>query len=132
MRMLKSAIQNAEIEKQGKLKDLSVKLDEEEILALLRRQAKQLEEALADFVKGGRADLVEQTKAELAAVKAYLPAGLSDEDLKALVEEAVKETGASGPSDFGRLMGVVMKKVAGRADGNTVRAAVLKLLNVNQ
>lgn len=129
LRMLKAAIKNAEIEKRVKVKDLKTTLTDEEIVALLRRQIKQLEEAAQDFARGGRQDLVTANQAEIEVLKAYLPAGLTDKELEALVEEAIKETSAAGPAEFGRLMGAVMKKVGGRAEGNTVRAAVLKLLN---
>lgn len=131
LRMLKAAIKNAEIEKRTKVKDLKAILIDEEIVALLRRQIKQLEEAAQDFARGGRPDLVAANQAEIETLKAYLPAGLSETELMALIEETVKELGEVGPQAAGRVIGAVMKKAGGRAEGNKVREAVNKILSSN-
>lgn len=129
LRMLKSAIKNAEIEKRTKAgTGEEAFLTDDEILALLRRQAKQLEEDLADFQKGERADLVEKTQAELVVIKSYLPQAMNDADLQTLVESILLELGKVTVKDMGRVMGAVMKKGGGRADGNKVREMVLKKL----
>ena len=129
LRMLKSAIKNAEIEKRTKSgTDEGIALTDDEVVALLRRQAKQLEEALADFQKGNRADLVEKTQAELVIIKVYLPQTMSEADLRALVDSTWLELGEVSAKDLGRAMGAVMKKAGGRADGNKVREMVLKKL----
>lgn len=129
LRMLKSAIKNAEIEKRTKAgTGEEAALTDDEILALLRRQVKQLEDALADFQRGGRADLVEKTEAELAVIKSYLPQGMSEAELRALVDSTLSELGEVSAKDIGRVMGAVMKKVGGRADGNKVRGMVSEKL----
>lgn len=128
LRLIKAAVANAEIEKHGRVKDLTAKLTDEEVLAVLRRQAKQTEEALPDFEKGGRRDLAEQAKAELAILKSYLPAGLSEAELNVLVETTIQEMGAVGPRDLGRVMGAVMKTAGGRAEGNVVKEMVSERL----
>lgn len=127
LRMLKSAIKNAEIEKRTKSgAGEDVSLTDDEVMALLRRQVKQLEEAMIDFQKGNRADLVEKTEAELAVIKSYLPQGMSEAELRALVDSTLSELGEVTAKDIGRVMGAVMKKAGGRADGNKVREIVAK------
>lgn len=129
LRMLKSAIKNSEIEKRTKAgTGEDVVLTDDEALALLRRQVKQLEEAAADFQKGGRADLVEKTQAELSVIKSYLPPSMSEVELQALVESTLSELGAVSVKDIGRVMGAVMKKAGGRADGNKVKEMANKKL----
>lgn len=129
LRMLKSAIKNAEIEKRTKAgTGEEIALTDDEVMALLRRQAKQLEEALADFQKGNRADLVEKTQAELVIIKSYLPQAMSDAELQALVDSTLQELGKVSVKDLGKIMGAVMKKAGGRADGNKVREIVFKKL----
>ena len=129
LRMLKSAIKNAEIEKRTKSgAGEDVSLTDEEVMALLRRQVKQLEEAAADFQKGGRADLVEKTQAEVAVIKTYLPQGMSDAELQALVDSTLRELGEVSIKDLGKIMGLIMKKAGGKADGNKVREMVSKKL----
>lgn len=129
LRMLKSAIKNAEIEKRTKSgagEDAS--LTDDEVMALLRRQVKQLEEAMIDFQKGNRADLVEKNQGELKIIKAYLPRAMGEEELQALVDATLKELGEVSAKDLGKIMGAVMKKAGGKADGNKVRETVLKKL----
>ncbi|MEK9182998.1 MAG: GatB/YqeY domain-containing protein [Patescibacteria group bacterium] len=129
LRMLKSAIKNDEIAKRTKSgvgEDAS--LTDDEIMALLRRQVKQLEEAAADFKKGNRADLVEKTQAELTIIRAYLPQAMSEAELQTLVDSTLRELGEVSVKDIGRVMGAVMKKAGGKADGNKVREMVSKKL----
>ncbi len=118
LRVLWSQIRNEEINKQHELTD-------EEAIAVAARQVKQLTDALGDFRNAGRTDLIEQTEGELQILTKYLPAQLSDDELATAVREAVQ---ASGVSDIGKVMGLVMKTVKGKADGNRVRAAVEKVL----
>ena len=103
-------------------------LTNDEALALLRRQVKQLEDAMVDFQKGNRADLVEKTQAEVAIIKAYLPQGMTDAELEPLVDSILQELGEVSAKDLGKIMGAVMKKAGGRADGNKVREMVSKKL----
>jgi hypothetical protein len=131
LRMLKSALQNAVIEKRAKVTAPEggvVELEDKEILDIIRRQVKQTKDALNDFATGGRTDLAEQAKTELTVLEAYLPAGLPEAELIKVVDEAIAELQATGPGDMGKVMGLVMKKTAGTADGNKVKELVAKKL----
>lgn len=129
LRMLKSAIKNAEIEKRTKSgAGEDVSLTDDEVMALLRRQVKQLEEAMIDFQKGNRLDLVEKNQEELMVIKTYLPQAMGEAELQALVDATLKELGEVGAKDLGKIMGAVMKKAGGKADGNKVREMVSKKL----
>ena len=117
LRMLMTAIKNTEVEKLHELSD-------DEVLDVIGREAKRRRESLDAFSKGGRADLVEKETAELNVLEAYLPDKLSDEELAALVDQAVAETGASSPKQMGEVMKALMPKIRGRADGAQVSALV--------
>ena len=121
IRMLKASIQNEEIA-QGH--DLSA----EEELTVLSREVKQRRDSLAEFEKAGRDDLCDQLKEEIAVVQRYMPEQLSYDELFAIVKEVIQEVGASQMSDFGKVMGAVMPKVKGKADGNEVNAIVKEQL----
>src|SRR5688572_8549148 len=97
-------------------------------LAILRRERKRRLDAAAQFREAGRDDLVAGEEAEAELIGAYLPAELPDEELNALVAEAVAEAGATSPKDMGGVMKLVMPRVAGRADGRRVSAAVKEIL----
>jgi uncharacterized protein YqeY len=99
-------------------------LSDDDVLGVLRREAKKRREAAAAFADGGRPDRAERELAEERVVSAYLPVQLSDDELGALVREAVADTGASGPQALGTVMKAVGPKVAGRAEGGRVAAAV--------
>ena len=122
IRMIQSLIKRREIEKRGELTD-------EEIVQLLMKYAKQRKESIELFQKGGRQDLVEKEKAELAVVESYLPKQMSEEEVRALVEEAIRESGATSPKDLGKVMKLVMPKVKGRADGSLVNRIAKELLS---
>jgi len=122
IRMIQSLIKNAEIEKRGELTD-------EEIVQLLMKYAKQRKESIELYQKGGRQDLVEKEKAELAVVESYLPKQMSEEEVRALVEEAIRESGATSPKDLGKVMKLVMPKVKGRADGSLVNRIAKEFLS---
>ncbi len=121
IRMLQALIKNAEIDKRGELTD-------EEIISLLQKYAKQRRESIEMYEKGGRQDLVEKEKRELEIVEGYLPKQMSEEEIRELVAEVIKEVGASSPKDFGKVMQAVMPKVKGRADGSLVNRVVRELL----
>ncbi|CAB1129629.1 conserved protein of unknown function [Candidatus Hydrogenisulfobacillus filiaventi] len=95
-------------------------LDDDGIVGVLSKEIKQRRDAIPDFRRGNRPDLVEQAEAEIAILEEYLPAPLSPAELEALVEEAVAETGASGPRDMGKVMGWLRPRTRGRADGKAV------------
>jgi len=121
VRMLRSAVKNAEIDARKTLSDA-------EVLDVLAREVKQRKDALQDFEKAGRTDLAEQAKAELEIIQRYLPQPLTEEELTRLVEETIRETGASSKADMGKVMGALMPKVKGRADGKQVNAVVQRML----
>lgn len=98
-------------------------------LAVLRRERKRRQESARAFRDGGRPELAEAEEAEAAIIEAYLPAELDDAELERLVAEAVAASGASSPKDMGKVMPLVMDKVAGRADGRRVSGMVKTALN---
>jgi uncharacterized protein YqeY len=100
----------------------------EDEIAVLRRERKRRLEAAEAFREGGSADRAEGEEAEAREIERYLPAEMSNDDLAALVDEAIAESGASAPGDMGKVMGAVMPKVGGRADGKRVSAAVRERL----
>jgi len=103
-------------------------LEEAEVVQCLRAAVKKRNESVDLFRKGGREDLVEKETAEIRVLEGYLPAGLSPEELGALVDEAVRETGAAAPRDMGKVMKVLVPRVAGRADGAVVSRLVQERL----
>jgi uncharacterized protein YqeY len=124
LRMVKSALKYAAIEKSG----ADAVVDDETATSVLRKQIKQREDAVDEFEKGGRPEMAEKEKAEIAVLAAYLPTALSAEELTALVKEAIAETGATGKAQMGAVMKVAQAKVAGRADGKSLSAEVQKHL----
>ena len=126
LKMLRAAISNAEIEKRGKGE--GDELSDEEIEAVVSKEAKKRREALEIYEREGREDLAERERKELEVLSAYLPEQLSEEEVRRLAEEAIKEAGASGPKEMGKVMAVLMPKVKGRADGSLVSRIVKELL----
>jgi uncharacterized protein YqeY len=122
LRFTLAAIKYAEIEKRGPLTP-------EDELALLQRETKRRADSIDQFRAGKREDLVANEEAQLAVLRRYLPAALSDEALATLVAEVIAETGAAGPKDMGRVMPVLMQRVAGRADGRRLSTAVRDALS---
>ncbi|MDH6365113.1 uncharacterized protein YqeY [Enterococcus sp. PF1-24] len=122
IRMLKASIQNEQIK-------IGQELNAEEELAVLAREMKQRRDSLTEFEKADRTDLSEKVKGEIAIVAKYLPEQLSDEEIRNIVKEAIAKTGATSPKEFGKVMGLVMPQVRGKADGNQVNAVVKELLN---
>ncbi|MGE0135632.1 MAG: GatB/YqeY domain-containing protein [Dehalococcoidia bacterium] len=103
-------------------------LTDQEAIAALQREARQRRDSIEQYRAGGRQDLVDHEEAELAIIASYLPADLTDNELEALVREAIAEAGAAGPGDVGKVMGPLMKRVAGRAEGGRVNALVREML----
>jgi uncharacterized protein len=120
-RMVLAAIQQVEVDKQTKLDDAAV-------MGLLQKEIKNRREAIEEARKANRSDLIADNEAEIKVLEAFLPKAMSAEDLRLLVQEAIAETGASAPADMGKVMKVVMPKVAGRAAGDQVSAMVKELL----
>ncbi|HEX6233445.1 MAG TPA: GatB/YqeY domain-containing protein [Jiangellaceae bacterium] len=119
IRMALTAITNAEVAgKQAR------KLTDDEVTAVLTKEAKKRREAAQAFRDGGREDRAQREDAEAAVLADYLPEPLSDDELARLVDAAIAETGAESPRDMGKVMKLVQPQVAGRADGSKVAAAV--------
>ncbi len=121
VRMVLAAVRQVEIDKQ-------VKLDEPAVLAIIQKEIKTRREAVEEARGANRPDIVAATEAEIVALQAYLPQAMSADELKTLVEAAIAEAGAASPSDMGKVMKLLMPRVAGRAPGDQVSAAVRQLL----
>lgn len=121
IRMLKASLQNEQIK-------VGHELNDEEELTILSREMKQRRDSLTEFEKAGREDLVEKVKSEIIIVEKYLPQQLSEEEIRQIVSQAIANTNATSASEFGKVMGVVMPQVKGKADGNQVNAIVKELL----
>ena len=113
LRLLKNGLHNREI-------DLRRELNEAEFLQLLSGMVKQRRDSIEQFDKGGRPDLVEKEEAELKVIQEFLPAQMSEADLDAIIAEVIRETGAAGVRDMGKVMKVLLPRVAGTADGKAV------------
>lgn len=124
LRMLKSALKYSAIEHGG----ASEKLSDADAITVLRKQVKQREDAIMSFEQGGRPELAEKEKMEIAIIKSYLPQGLSEQELQAIVEEAIKEVGATSKAQMGAVMKAAQTKAAGRADGRQLSAIVQQML----
>ncbi len=124
LRMLKSALKYAAIEKSG----AEGELNDGETTQVLRKQVKQRQDSIESFERGGRAELAEKEKSELAILNDYLPAGLSAEELSRLVRETIAETGATSKTQMGAVMKALGPKIAGRADGKSLSQEVQRQL----
>ena len=122
IRLVEAAIKNAEIEKRGG------ELSEQDIQAILQRQVKQRQDSIEQYEQAGRSDLADVERAEIAVIEAYLPQQMSRAEIEAAARDVIQQTGASGPSDRGKVMGQLMPKLRGQADGATVNAVVSELL----
>lgn len=125
LRALKSALMNAAIEKGN----LSIVLEESEVLAVIRKQIKQRVDSCEQFENAGRPELAATEKTEIEILTRYLPAALSDTELLAIIEQAVADTGATGKADMGKVMKRSQELADGRADGKLLSAAVIKRLS---
>ena len=123
LRMLLAAVQKEQV-----AGDVARRLDDDELQAVLRREAKKRREAATAFEDAGRPDRAERERAELAVVEGYLPTQLDDDELTALVAAAIADTGAEGPRAMGQVMKAVTASAAGRADGRRVSAEVRRQL----
>ena len=119
IRMLLSAITNEEVS--GKSARV---LTDDEIITVLSREAKKRREAVEAYVAAKRTDLADKEKAEGEVIAEYLPAQLSEEEIKKMITDAIAETGASGPAGMGSVMKVLSPKIAGKADGGVVSGLV--------
>lgn len=117
IRMVKSSLQNEQIK-------LGRELNEDESLTVLNREVKQRKDSLHEFAKAGRDDLASKLQMELEILQEYMPKQLSEDELLAIVKETIEEVGASSKADMGKVMGAIMPKVKGKADGGLVSRLV--------
>lgn len=122
IRMVRATIKNVEI-------DRKKELSEDEVLDILAKEVKMRRDAMEEFTKGNRLDLVEQLEQEIAILMLYLPQQLSEAEVRIMVTDAVAEAQATTPKDMGKVMAVLMPKVKGRADGKLVNGIVRELLS---
>jgi|LGVE01.1.fsa_nt_gb uncharacterized protein YqeY len=120
--MLRAAVKQIEVDQRRILND-------EEILDIVVSQVKQKRSVIDEFLKGGREDLAQEAREEIAVLEKYLPEQLSMDELKAIVADVMSETGASTMKDMGKVMGILNPQVKGRADGKTVSQIVKDFLN---
>ena len=125
VRMLKSALKYAAIAKSGAEAELS----DAEASQVIRKQVKQRQDSIESFEKGGRAELAEKEKEELAILNGYLPQPMSDDEISKIVRETIAEAGASSRTQMGVVMKALQTKVAGRVDGRALSAEVQKQLS---
>ena len=121
IRMALAAVKQAEVDKR-------IELDDAAIMALLQKEIKNRRESLEEAKKANRPDLIEANEAEIKVLEVFLPKAMPTEELRALVQAAIAETGAAGPTDMGKVMKLVMPRVAGRAPNDMVSATVKELL----
>ncbi len=122
IRLLTAAIKQREV-------DERIELNDEQVLSVLEKMIKQRKDSITQFEAGGRQDLADKEKAELIVLSAYMPAQLGEAEVQAEVQAAVAQTGAAGPQDMGKVMGVLKGKLAGRADMTAVSAIVKATLS---
>ena len=121
VRMALAAVKQAEVDKR-------IELDETAVMGLLQKEIKNRRESLEEAKKVNRLDLIEANEAEIQVLQAFLPKAMPAEELRALVQAAITETGAASPADMGKVMKTVMPRVAGRAPNDMVSAMVRELL----
>ena len=124
LRLLKAALKNAAIEKVGADGELS----DADAITVILKQVKQRQDSIESFEKGGRPELAEKEKAEIAVLNDYLPQAMSAEELQKMVSESIAEVGATSRAQMGAVMKALQPKVAGRADGKTLSAEVARQL----
>ncbi len=119
--MIRAAIKQKEV-------DDKVELDDDGIIEIISKQLKEKKNAIEDFKKGQRQDLVEQTEKEMEILLEYLPKQLSEDEIREIVADTIKKVNATSMKDMGLVMKSVMPKIKGRADGNTVNKIVREIL----
>ena len=121
VRMALAAVKQVEVDKR-------VELDDTAVMALLQKEIKNRRESLEEAKKANRPDLVADNEAEIKALEAFLPKAMPEEELRAIIQAAIAETGAASPADMGKVMKIVMGKVAGRAPNDAISRTVRELL----
>ena len=126
VRSIKKVIIEKEVELRGKGKDA---LSPEDEIQVLMQQAKQRRDSIEQYSKAGREDLAEKEKAELAVIETYLPEQMSDEEVEKIIVEVITKVGATTAKDFGKVMGLAMKQLKGKADGKKIQEIVKSKLS---
>lgn len=122
LRMLKSSIKNAEIDKKTELND-------SDVIAVLKKEIKQRKDSIEAYKEAGRAESVEQESKEMELLSSYLPSQMSEEDIRTIAQEAITQIGASGMQDMGKVISSIMQKHGDSVDGGTVSKIVKELLS---
>lgn len=122
LRLISAAIKQREV-------DERIELDEPDTMAVLDKLMKQRRESIAQYSKAGRDDLVEQEQVEIEVIQAYLPAQLSDDEVNALIDSAISESGAASVKDMGKVMAIVKPQMQGKADMSSVSQSIKARLN---
>jgi uncharacterized protein YqeY len=117
IRMVQAAIKQREV-------DERITLDDAQVIAVLEKMVKQRRESIVQFEQGGRTDLADKERSEIALLQAYLPAQLSEAEVDALIQEAIASTGAASVKDMGKVMGIVKARAAGRTDMGAASARI--------
>jgi uncharacterized protein YqeY len=125
LRLVNSALKNADIEARGQSK---APLGDDELLSLLQKMIKQRQESIVLYEKGGRAELAQQERDEIAIITAYLPKQLSDDDVRSAIAQAIKETGAASMKDMGKVIGALKARYAGQMDFGKASPVVKEML----
>lgn len=120
LRLLFGAIKNSEIEKKKKEEGLN----DQEVLEVIRKAIKQRKDSVEQYEKGRRSDLAEKEKKELEILSVYLPVQMDEEKVKEEIKKVISETGANSQKDFGKVMGMAMKKLKGQVEGDLVKKIV--------
>lgn len=122
LRLITAAIKQREV-------DERIELDDEQVLAVLEKMLKQRRDSITQYESAGRQELADQEKSEIAIIETYMPEGLSDEEITAMVDAAVSESGAASVRDMGKVMGLLKPKMQGRADMGQVSGLVKQKLS---
>lgn len=109
-------------------KDKQIELNDDQILEIIAKEAKKRKESLADYEKSGREDLINQIKEEIKIINKYLPEQMGKEEIEKIVEDIIKETGATSIKDMGKVMKIAKERIGTRADGKDISDAVKKIL----
>lgn len=109
-------------------KDKNITVSDEQIIQIMAKEVKTRKDSLEDYQKGGRQDLVDQTKQEIQIIEEYLPKQLNKEELKAKVQEVIQETGATSMKDMGKVMKAAKEKIGAASDGKSINEVVKELL----
>ncbi len=120
--LIRSAIKQKEV-------DERVEVSEEDVLAIISKQMKQRKDALEEFKKAQREDLILQTEQEIEILTQYLPKQLTDDELESIIQEIINQIGATTMKDMGKIMGIATPKVQGKADGKRINEIAKKFLN---